>query len=134
MVRCARLEALMRRREFIRLVGGAAAAWPVLAGAQEGGPVRRIGMLNPGALSILRQELQKLGWTEGRNLRIDVRFASLDPEQVAGSARELIELAPDLIFTSGAVATAAVQRQTGTIPLRRSASPSPRHSSPEPTR
>ena len=108
----------MRRRHFITLLGGAAAAWPVLAGAQQGGPVRRIGVvLGTAGLSILRQELQKLGWTEGRNLRIDVRFASLDPEQTAASARELIELAPDLIFTSGGVTTAAVQRQTATIPI-----------------
>ena len=128
----------MRRREFIAGLGGAAAAWPLAARAQQDGLVRRIGVLSAWTeddplardlLSILRQELQKVGWTEGRNLRIDVRFPRVDLErdnadamlrwinEIAAYARELIGLAPALIFTVGGAATDAVQRQTRNIPI-----------------
>ena len=116
----------MKRRTFIAGLGSAA-AWPLAARAQQGERARRIGVLGGrfeddplqrNLLSILRQELQKLGWTEGRNLRIDVRSAGIEfPEQIAAYAHELVGLAPDLIFTVGGAATDAVQRQTLTIPI-----------------
>jgi len=116
----------MKRRTFIAGLGSAA-AWPLAARAQQGERARRIGVLGGRSeddplqrnlLSILRQELQKLGWTEGLNLRIDVRSAELEfPEQIAARAHELIGLAPDLIFTVGGAATDAVQRQTLNIPI-----------------
>jgi putative ABC transport system substrate-binding protein len=128
---------MIGRREFIAGLGSAA-AWPLAARAQQGERVRRIGVLSAwpeddplarDLLSILRQELQKMGWTEVRNLRIDVRFPSVDLErdnadavlswinEIAAYAGELIGLAPDLIFTVGSAATDAVQRQTRTIPI-----------------
>jgi ABC-type uncharacterized transport system substrate-binding protein len=116
----------MRRREFITLVGGAAASWPLAVRAQQGERMRRIGVLRPGEETdptmqaynaALRQELAKLGWIEGRNLRIDLRFATGDVNRVRAYAAELVSLAPDVIVTSGGAATRATQRQTQVIPI-----------------
>jgi putative ABC transport system substrate-binding protein len=113
----------MRRREFISLLGGAAAAWPLAARAQQG--MRRIGVLVGLAendpemkerLARLRQGLEKLGWTEGSNLRIDYRFAPAGA-QARLLARELVALQPDVIFTQSTPATAAMQLETSTIPV-----------------
>src|SRR5262245_64339761 len=99
----------MRRREFITLVGGTAATWPLAARAQQPERVRRIGVLMAYAendreyqshLAAFREELQKLGWTEGRNVQIDYRWAALDPELMRRFARELIALQPDVILSS----------------------------------
>jgi len=111
----------MRRREFIAAVGSAAAAWPVLARAQR--IVRHVGMLVEGTEATallprrLGEELQKLGWIEGRNLRLDVRFGAVDADRYHAYAAELVRLKPDVIVTAGSVATRAVQQQTRTIPI-----------------
>src|SRR5215471_711929 len=114
----------MRRREFIALLGGATVALPFTAGAQQLDRVRRIGVLlglaesDPEAQSSVaafREELRKLGWTEGRNIEINTRWATGDVETMKRYAQELLALQPDLIFTSTAPATAAMLQQTRTI-------------------
>ena len=97
---------MMRRREFISLLGGAAAAWPFAARAQQGERMRRIGVLMPLAeddpegqsrLRAFVQGLQQLGWTDGRNLRIDIRWGAGDAERIRRYAAELAALAPDVM-------------------------------------
>jgi putative ABC transport system substrate-binding protein len=109
----------MKRREFITLLGGAAAAWPLAARAQQGERMRRIGVLvafsqtdleAQGRMTALRLGLQALGWTEGRNLRIDERWAGADTALLSAYAQELIGLSPDLIVT-GATHGALLLRQ-----------------------
>jgi putative ABC transport system substrate-binding protein len=116
----------MKRREFITLVGGAAAAWPLAARAQQGVRVRRIGILLPFSendsirkpwYDEFRQGLAELGWTEGRNLRIDTRWDPKTAEQVRISAKELVDLRPDVLVTSTIRLTRAVQQLTQTIPI-----------------
>jgi putative ABC transport system substrate-binding protein len=116
----------MRRRSFIMLLGGAAAAWPLAARAQQGDRVRRIGVLmaysesdreGQADVAAFREELQKLGWTDGRNLRIDFRWAGLDAEVMRRSAQELVALLPDLILSNNTATTAALLRQTRTVPI-----------------
>jgi putative ABC transport system substrate-binding protein len=116
----------MRRRDFITLLGGAAAGWPLAAGAQQGERLRRIGvlpqfseadLLNLPDLPVFREALAKLGWAEDRNLRIDVRFAGADAERIQALATELVALAPDVLVAAGGVATRELQRQTKTIPI-----------------
>jgi putative ABC transport system substrate-binding protein len=112
------------RRQFITLLGGAA-AWPVAADAQQSDRVRRIGVLmgygdDPDAkamLSAFTQGLRELGWTEGRNLRIDIRWASGNIEQMRLFAKELVDLRPDVILAQTTPVTAALQRETRTIPI-----------------
>jgi putative ABC transport system substrate-binding protein len=115
----------MRRREFITLLGGAAAAWPRAARAQQDERMRRIGVLMAHAesdpegqafVAAFREGLQKLGWTEGRNIRIDTRWAA-EVELMQGFAKELIALRPDLILANNTPTTAAVLQQTSTIPI-----------------
>src|SRR5262249_24835085 len=100
---------VIRRREFITLVGGAA-AWPLAAHAQQAEQMRHIGVLTPGAAddpvvqqrnAAFLQALQQLGWTVGRNLRIDYRWPRGDAERIRKYAAELVALAPDVIFASG---------------------------------
>jgi putative ABC transport system substrate-binding protein len=114
----------MRRREFITLLGGVAASWPLAARAQQG--VRRIAVLasqtedDPATradLAALREGLAKLGWIEGRNLRIDLRFTSSDPDRMRAYAVELVSVAPEVIVASSAPAARAAQEQTHTIPI-----------------
>jgi putative ABC transport system substrate-binding protein len=114
----------MRRRKFISLLGGAA-AWPLVARAQQPDRVRLIGVLVGLAendpemkerIAGLRQGLEKLGWAEGSNLRIDYRFAPAGA-QARLLARELIALQPDVILTQSTPATAAMQQETRTIPI-----------------
>jgi putative tryptophan/tyrosine transport system substrate-binding protein len=116
----------MRRREFITLLGGAAAAWPLAARAQQDGRVRRIGVLSGStedrsvtraALAALREGLAKLGWIEGRNLRIDLRLTGTDPDRMRAYAVELVSLATEVIVTTSAPTTRAAQEQTKTIPI-----------------
>ena len=117
----------MKRREFITLLGGAAASWPVAAHAQQSEPVRHIGVLmnspaddaqGQGRFAAFLQGLQQLGWTDGRNVRIDVRWgAQGDSERNRQDAAELVALAPDVILTTTAPPTAALQRATRTIPV-----------------
>jgi putative ABC transport system substrate-binding protein len=116
----------MRRREFIAGLGGAV-AWPLNARAQQGERVRRIGVLLGGFdqndpegklyYSAFTQALADLGWTDGRNVRMDARRGSADINRIRALARELVGLQPDIIVTSGTPATAAVQRETRTIPI-----------------
>jgi putative tryptophan/tyrosine transport system substrate-binding protein len=115
----------MRRREFIAGLGSAA-AWPALARAQQGERVRRIGVLTSNdendpftklQLSALTQVLADLGWTDGRNVRMDVRWAGGDINRIRALAQELVSLQPDIIVTSFTLATAALQGETRTIPM-----------------
>jgi putative tryptophan/tyrosine transport system substrate-binding protein len=115
----------MRRREFIAGLGSAA-AWPLVAHAQQGDRVRRIGVLMPfdenetvakARVSAFTQALADLGWTDGRNVRMDVRFAGLDINRIRAAAQELVDLQPDIILPNSTPATAAVLRQTRTIPI-----------------
>jgi putative ABC transport system substrate-binding protein len=117
---------MIRRRDFITLLGGVAAAWPLAAGAQQGERVRRIGVLMPWdenepvvkpRLSAFTQALADLGWTDGRNVRMDLRWAGADINRMRTYAQELVSLQPDLIVTNATPATAAVQRETRTIPI-----------------
>jgi putative ABC transport system substrate-binding protein len=115
----------MRRRDFIGLLGGAAAAWPLAGLAQQPERMRRIGILIGGSasdpapqrnLAAFREGLAKLGWIEGRNLRIDLRFAAADFEHARVIAAELVSFAPEVIFVTTGTATRAMQQQTQTIP------------------
>ena len=113
----------MNRREFITLLG-AAATWPLAARAQQADRARRVaglvllqGQENRG-IAGLWEELAKLGWIEGRNLRIDLRFASVDDiDRVHAYAMELVSLDPDVIVTAGTVPARVMQQQTRTIPI-----------------
>ena len=114
------------RREFITLLGGAAAAWPLAARAQQRERVRRIGVLmsqaadDPEALSrvsAFAQGLQERGWTVGSNLRIDYRWGASDLERFRRYAAELVALAPDVILATAASTVAAVQQASRTIPI-----------------
>jgi putative ABC transport system substrate-binding protein len=116
----------MRRREFIAFLSGAAAAWPLVANAQPAGPVRLIGVLlsyaesDPAAQSLvaaLRGALTKLGWTEGSNLRIELRWAAADPNRIKTFAKELVDLRPDAILGVTQTVTGALARETRTIPI-----------------
>src|SRR6516165_9290757 len=115
----------MKRRDFIALLGGAA-AWPLAAWAQQGDRVRRIGVLMLGDendplektfVSAFTQALAGLGWTDGRNLRMELRWFGDDSNRIRALAQELVGLQPDIIATNGTLATAAVQRETQTIPI-----------------
>jgi putative tryptophan/tyrosine transport system substrate-binding protein len=116
----------MRRREFIAGLGSAA-GWPVLARAQQQPDrVRRIGVLMPGdendpvyepRLSAFMQALADSGWTDGRNVRIDLRWPGDDINRIPALVRELVGLQPDIILTSTTPATVALQRETSTIPI-----------------
>ncbi len=116
----------MQRREFIMLVGGAAAAWPLAARAQQVERVRRIGVLNSLAEddpeSVMRRAafertIRELGWINGGNLRIDYRWARNDPELIRKFVGELVALAPDVIVTSGSVVVGPMVRATQNIPI-----------------
>jgi len=117
----------MERREFITLLGGAAATWPLITRAQQADRIRRIGVLmawpetEPEAqtnVATFRKELEKLGWTEDHNIRIDIRWAtSADAESVQRFAKELVALQPDLILSQNTPTTAALLHQTHTIPI-----------------
>jgi putative ABC transport system substrate-binding protein len=115
----------MRRRDFITLFGGAA-AWPLAARAQQANGVRRVGWLDSGDgideasqanRAALPEALAKLGWIEGRNLKIEQRFSADNANRLRAAAVELVSLAPDAIVASGAAATRAVQLATQIIPI-----------------
>jgi putative ABC transport system substrate-binding protein len=115
----------MRRRDFITVLGGAAAAWPLAARAQQGDRVRRIGVLIAGDendprlksyISAFTQALANSGWIDGRNVRIDLR-GSGDSNRIRALAQELVGLQPDMIVTGGTLGVDAVQRETRTIPI-----------------
>jgi putative tryptophan/tyrosine transport system substrate-binding protein len=116
----------VNRRTFISLLGGAAGAWPLAARAQQPERMRRIGFLQGLAESdpeaqartaAFRQELEALGWTEGRNIRIDYRFAGGNAARVQAYAAELVNLSPDLIVAHSSPVVAALKQATSTIPI-----------------
>jgi putative tryptophan/tyrosine transport system substrate-binding protein len=116
----------LRRREFVKLIGSAAVAWPVRARAQSGERVRRIGVLMPTAahdrdgqdrISALLQGLQQSGWSVGRNIRMEYRWEPGDVDAVRKRAAELVELAPDLIIGNGSMAVGPLLQLTRTIPI-----------------
>ena len=116
---------MIRRRELIAGLGGAA-AWPLVAGAQQDRRVQRIGVLmgsdendpeGERRYSALRQALAGLGWTQGRNLRIDFRWSGSDVHRIPALANELAGLQPDVILTGGIAATTTIQRETRTVPI-----------------
>src|SRR6516165_10936886 len=113
----------MRRHDFITAVGGSAAVWPLAVRAQQSGQMRRIGVLMPLArdnpegqarLTAFLQGLQKLGWIEGRNLQIEYRWGTGDPQK---AATELVALSPDVIFANSTPAVAALQQATQSVPI-----------------
>jgi putative ABC transport system substrate-binding protein len=113
----------MKRREFITVLGGAA-AWPLAGHAQQPERVRRVGVLSPRpendpgqGLTAFVQALGRFGWVEGKNIRIDYRFAASDPVLFKTYAAELVGLAPDAILASASSAVAALRQQTRTIPV-----------------
>jgi ABC-type uncharacterized transport system substrate-binding protein len=116
---------MMKRREFITILGGAAAAWPVVARAQQPGGIRRIGVLvglaeddpeTKARLAGFRQGLEKRGWSEGHNVRIDYRFAPAGA-QAQVIAKELVAFQPDVIFAHATPLVVALQRESRTIPI-----------------
>jgi putative ABC transport system substrate-binding protein len=116
----------MQRREFITLLGGAAAAWPIVARAQQPERMRRIGVLmnlaaddaeGQARLAAFLQGLQEAGWAVGRNAHIDLRWSAGDAEQFRKQAAELVALAPDVVLTSGIPVLAALLQATRTVPI-----------------
>src|SRR4029077_5557391 len=117
----------MRRRDFVTLLGSTAATWPLAARAQQPDRIRRIGVLMGYAesdsegqafVAAFREGLQKLGWVENRNMRIDYRWAtSADPDSIPRFAKELVALQPDLILSNNPPTTAATLQQTRAIPI-----------------
>jgi putative tryptophan/tyrosine transport system substrate-binding protein len=116
----------MKRREFIMLVGGATAAWPVAARAQQPTGTRRIGVLmnfrsdaseGQARIAAFMQALQKLGWNEGDNIRTDVRWPGNDTERYRKYSEELVGLNPDVILASASQSVAALQRITRSVPV-----------------
>jgi ABC-type uncharacterized transport system substrate-binding protein len=116
----------MRRRAFITLVGVAAASWPLVARAQSPDRMRRVGVLmgiaesDPGAqpmVAAFRGALAELGWTEGSNLRIELRWATGDADRIRSVAKELVELRPDAILSHSTAVTRVLAGETRTIPI-----------------
>jgi putative tryptophan/tyrosine transport system substrate-binding protein len=115
----------MRRRQFITVIGGAA-AWPLAARAQQPERMRRVGVLMgyvetdlaaQAQVAAFRQELQKLGWDEGRNIHIDVRFPAANADRVRATLMELTSLTPDVLVTNTDLVTAVVRAEVRTIPI-----------------
>jgi putative tryptophan/tyrosine transport system substrate-binding protein len=122
------------RREFMTLLGGAAAAWPLAARAQQGERMRRIGVFmslaaddkqGQARLAAFLQGLQELGWTDGRNVRIDVRWGTGDAGRNRRHAAELVELAPDVILASGGSIVGILLQATSTVPIVFTQTPDP---------
>src|SRR3974390_3218226 len=116
----------MRRRDFITLLGGGSATWPLAAHAQQSDSVRRIGVLMPfvegdpegeARVIALQRGLEELGWTIGRNIRIDYRWGIVDVEKTQAAIVELLALAPDVILASTSRAVAMLQQATHTVPI-----------------
>jgi putative ABC transport system substrate-binding protein len=116
----------MRRREFITLIGGATAVLPLAVRAEQGGRMRRIGVLlpfseaypeSPARLGAFQQGLQQLGWTNGRNVRLDIRWGAGDADRIRKYAAELVALAPHVILASTTVTVGPLLELTRTIPI-----------------
>src|SRR5215831_5110055 len=120
------MTAKMKRREFITLLGGAAATWPLAARAQQGERVRRVGVLmnlasddpeGQARIVAFVQGLQQSGWTDGHNVQIDTRWAAGDAARFQRYAEELLALAPDVILASATPSVQALQHATRTVPI-----------------
>jgi putative ABC transport system substrate-binding protein len=115
----------MRRREFITLVGGAAATWPLAARAQQSERIRRVGVLFGGPndanfqskLAVFQQMLQQLGWVDGRNIEFNIRWGGNDVERIATEARELVRTRPDVILVGPTNALVPLKKETDSIPI-----------------
>ena len=116
----------MRRREFISLLGGAAATWPFVARAQQPARIRRVGVLMnlsendveaQRLITAFREGLTQLGWVDGRNLRMDYRWAGGDIGRIRAFAKELVELSPDIIVAYATPSVVALQQQTHSVPI-----------------
>ncbi|MGA9051141.1 MAG: ABC transporter substrate-binding protein, partial [Pseudolabrys sp.] len=116
----------MRRREFIKVIAGSAATWPLIARAQQSEPMRRIGMLMNRAadsaegqarVAAFTQSLHQLGWTDGRNVRIDIRWGEDKIDLERKYAAELIALGPEIVFASGTLSVIALQGTSRTLPI-----------------
>ena len=116
----------MRRREFITLIGGAAAVWPLAARAQQGERMRRVGMLHTPAVddpdgqarnAAFLQGLQQFGWTDGRNVRIDTRWSAGDADRIRSYVVELVAFLPDVIVASGSATVGPLLQATRTVPI-----------------
>src|SRR5262245_16326560 len=116
----------MKRRDVITLVGGAAALWPIAARAQQAERMRRIGVLTPDSahdsvtklrLAAFQQDLERLGWSEGRNIHIEYRFAANNPNQYQPLAKELVSGQPDMLLAYSPPMAVAFQRESRTIPI-----------------
>ena len=114
------------RRKFLATLGGAAAAWPLTARAQQRERMRRIGVLLPYAaddregqvrLAAFQQALAELGWSDGGNVRIDTRWGAGDPDRYRQYAAELVALAPDVVLAVTTAVAAALQRETRSVPI-----------------
>jgi len=125
---------MMQRREFITLLSGAAAAWPLAARAQQGERMRRIGVLmnlaaadpeSTARVTAFAQGLQELGWTIGRNVQIDTRWAAADAERIRRYAAELAALAPDIILAGGGAVVPSLLQATRAIPIVFTQTPDP---------
>src|SRR5499426_158437 len=115
----------LRRRHFITLLGGAAAAWPLAARAQQAERMRRVGLLmgvaddreGQARVTALKQGLQELGWTDGRNIQIETRFGGADTSRIRADAAELVALAPDVIVGQTTPVIRALRQATSSIPI-----------------
>src|SRR6516164_914524 len=115
----------MTRRQLITLLGGAAAAWPLAAGAQQAERVRRIGLLmgmtddreGQARVTTLKKGLQELGWTDGRNIQIETRFGGADIDRIQAHAAELMALAPDVLIGQTTPAIRALRQATSSTPI-----------------
>src|SRR5262245_56642813 len=116
----------MKRRDFISLIGGAAVAGPLAARAQEPGRLRRIGVLlalvdsdpeGPPRIAAFQRELESLGWTAGRNIQIEYRWARGDAERFRTHAAELVAMSPDVVVAHTSPSATALARETRTIPI-----------------
>ena len=116
----------MRRREFIKVIAGSAATWPLIARAQQSEPMRRIGMLMNRAadsaegqarVAAFTHSLHQLGWTDGRNVRIDIRWGEDKIDLERKYAAELIALGPEIVFASGTLSVIALQGTSRTLPI-----------------
>jgi len=115
----------MRRREFITLIGGAAATWPLAARAQQPAQMRRVGVLESAGIetdqqagvAVFKEVLRQLGWIDGRNVRVEVRWASADPARARKDAEELVALQPDIIVVTGTLGLQALLQTTRSVPI-----------------
>ena len=116
----------MKRREFITLLGGTAATWPLAARAQQPAQMKRVGIVLPFAASYpegqariaaFQQTLAGLGWTEGANMRTEIRWSGSNADDIRKNALELIALAPDVILADGSPSVAALSQATRTVPI-----------------